>query len=263
MATIHPLALVDPAAKIGANVEIGPFCTVGANVTLGDNSKLISHVVIDGDTRIGQRNTFFPFASIGLASQDKKYANEPTRVVIGDDNVFRESCTIHRGTAQGGGVTTLGSRILVMAYGHVAHDCVVGDDVILANAATLAGHVSVGDYAIVGGLAAIHQFCRVGAHAMIGGCACVTQDIAPYILGHGNPFSASSVNVEGLKRRGFDADAVDAVRAAYKLIWRSGMVLAQAKIELQTMHDASNDSAQRALKPLIDFLATPGRGLAR
>jgi UDP-N-acetylglucosamine acyltransferase len=263
MAAIHPLALVDPAAKLGANVEIGPFCTVGANVKLGDDCKLISHVVIDGDTKIGARNTFFPFASIGLASQDKKYANEPTRVVIGDDNVFRESCTIHRGTAQGGGVTSMGSRILAMAYAHVAHDCVVGDDVILANNATLAGHVIVGDFAIVGGLAAIHQFCRVGSHVMIGGCACVTQDVAPYVLGHGNPFSVSGVNVEGLKRRGFDADAISAVRAAHKLIWRSGNVLAQAKIELQALHDSSSESSRRALKPLIEFLSTPGRGLAR
>jgi UDP-N-acetylglucosamine acyltransferase len=263
MASIHPLAIVDAAAKLADDVEVGPFCTVGANVKIGAGSKLISHVVMDGHTTIGARNTFFPFASIGLASQDKKYANEPTRLVIGDDNVFRESCTIHRGTAQGGGVTTVGSRILAMAYAHVAHDCIVGDDAILANNATLAGHVSVGEFAIVGGLSAIHQFCRVGAHVMIGGCACVTQDIAPYILGHGNPFSVSGVNVEGLKRRGFDLDAIAAVRAAHKLIWRSGTVLAQAKVELQTLHDSSSEAAKRALLPLIEFLATPGRGLAR
>jgi UDP-N-acetylglucosamine acyltransferase len=145
----------------------------------------------------------------------------------------------------------------------VAHDCVVGDDVILANAATLAGHVSVGDFAIVGGLAGIHQFCRVGAHVMIGGCACVLQDVAPYVLGHGNPFAVSGVNVEGLKRRGFDADAIATVRAAHKLVWRSGIVLAQAKIELRALHDSSNESAKRALLPLIEFLATSGRGLAR
>jgi UDP-N-acetylglucosamine acyltransferase len=263
VAVIHPLAIVDAAATLASDVEVGPFCTIGANVALGAGCKLISHVVIDGHTSIGARNTFFPFASIGLASQDKKYANEPTRVLIGDDNVFRESCTIHRGTAQGGGVTTIGSRILAMAYAHVAHDCVIGDDVILANAATLAGHVRIGDFAIVGGLAAIHQFCRVGAHAMIGGCACVLQDVPPYILGNGNPFSVSGVNLEGLKRRGFDAEAIAAVRAAYKLIWRSGTVLAQAKLELQALHDSSDDSAQRALRPLVDFLAVPGRGLAR
>jgi UDP-N-acetylglucosamine acyltransferase len=263
MAVIHPLAIVDAAARLADDVEVGPFCTIGPNVEIGAGCKLVSHVVIDGLTTIGAGNIFFPFASIGLASQDKKYANEPTRLLIGDNNVFRESCTIHRGTVQGGGVTTMGSRILAMAYAHVAHDCVVGNDVILANNATLAGHVSVGDFAIVGGLSAIHQFCRVGVHAMIGGCACVTQDIAPYILGNGNPFSASGVNVEGLKRRGFDADATAAVRAAYKLVWRSGMVLAQAKLELQSLHDTSNESAQRALQPLIEFLATSGRGLAR
>ncbi len=263
MATVHPTAIVDPKAMLHDDVEIGPFCVVGENVTLGAGSKLVSHVVIDGITTIGARNTFFPFASIGLAPQDKKYAGEPTRLVIGDDNVFRESCTIHRGTEQDRSVTTLGSRILAMAYAHVAHDCVVGDDVILANAATLAGHVNVGEFAIVGGLAAVHQFCRVGAHAMIGGCSCVTQDVAPYVLGHGNPFAVSGMNLEGLKRRGYDADAQAAVKSAHKLIWRSGVVLAEAKLQLQQMHDEGNASAQRALKPLIDFLAISGRGLAR
>lgn len=263
MARIHPTAIVAPTAQLAPDVEIGPFSTVGEHVHIGAGSKLVSHVVIDGHTTIGERNTFFPFASIGLAPQDKKYAGEPTRLVIGNDNVFRESCTIHRGTTQDRGVTTLGSRILVMAYAHVAHDCIVGDDVILANGATLAGHVQVGQFAIVGGLAAIHQFCRVGEHAMIGGCACVTQDIAPYVLGHGNPFSVSGVNLEGLKRRGFDADAIAAVRNAHKVVWRSGHVLAEAKTHLQTLHDESNASAQAALKPLIEFLAVSGRGLAR
>ena len=202
MSTTHALSLVHPNAMLAEDVEIGPFCTVGAHVTIGAGSKLISHVVIDGDTTIGARNTFYPYASIGLAPQDKKYAGEPTRLVIGDDNVFRENCTIHRGTVLDKGVTTIGSRILFMAYAHVAHDCVVGDDVILANGATLAGHVHMDAFAILGGVSAVHQFCRVGAHAMIGGCACVTQDIAPYVLGTGNPFSVSSVNLEGLKRRG-------------------------------------------------------------
>ncbi|TAG73114.1 MAG: acyl-ACP--UDP-N-acetylglucosamine O-acyltransferase [Burkholderiales bacterium] len=263
MARIHPTAIVASSAELASDVEVGPFSTVGEHVRIGAGSKLVSHVVIDGHTTIGERNTFFPFSSIGLAPQDKKYAGEPTRVVIGNDNVFRESCTIHRGTAQDNGVTTLGSRILVMAYAHVAHDCLVGDDVILANAATLAGHVQVGAFAIIGGLAGVHQFCRVGQHAMIGGCACVTQDVAPYVLGHGNPFSVSSVNLEGLKRRGFDADAVAAVRDAHKIVWRSGHVLAEARVHLLALHDASSASAQAALKPLIDFLAVSGRGLAR
>ncbi len=263
MATIHPLALVHPDAQLAADVSVGPFCTVGANVALGAGTQLISHVVVDGHTTVGERNTFYPFASIGMASQDKKYAGEPTKVVIGHDNVFRESCTIHRGTAQGGGITTLGSRILVMAYAHVAHDCVVGDDVILANNATLAGHVVVGEFAILGGLSGVHQFCRVGAHAMIGGCACVLQDVAPYVIGHGNPFSVSGVNSEGLKRRGFGADAVAAVRAAHKTIWRSGLVLKEAIAELEATEAAATDDVRQALRPLLDFVRAPGRGLAR
>jgi UDP-N-acetylglucosamine acyltransferase len=263
VAQIHPTAIVDPRAQLADDVEIGPFCTVGPNVSIAAGSRLISHVVIDGGTTVGRRNTFYPFASIGLAPQDKKYADEPTRLVIGDDNVFRENCTIHRGTVQDQGVTTLGSRILVMASAHVAHDCVVGDDVILANVATLAGHVKVGDFAIVGGLAAVHQFCRVGAHVMIGGCACVTQDVAPYVIGHGNPFSVSGMNVEGLRRRGVDADAIAAVRTAHKIVWRSGDVLAVAREKLQALHNESSVSAQAALKPLIEFLSVSGRGLAR
>jgi UDP-N-acetylglucosamine acyltransferase len=263
MATIHANAIVHPSAQLATDVDVGPFCNVGKAVKIGAGSRLISHVVIDGDTTIGEGNTFYPFASIGLAPQDKKYAGEPTQLVIGNDNVFRESCTIHRGTTQDQQVTRLGSRILVMAYAHVAHDCVVGDDVILANAATLAGHVKVGDFAIVGGLAGVHQFCRIGAHAMIGGAACVLQDVAPYVIGNGNPFSVSGVNLEGLKRRGFDADALAAVRAAHKLVWRSGKVLAEAKIELQAAHDASNEAGKRALLPLIEFLSESGRGLAR
>jgi UDP-N-acetylglucosamine acyltransferase len=263
MATVHTHAIVHPSAELATDVEVGPFCTIGANVKIGAGSRLISHVVIDGHTTIGERNTFYPFASIGLAPQDKKYAGEPTQLVVGDDNVFRESCTIHRGTMQDKQVTRMGSRILAMAYAHVAHDCVIGDDVILANAATLAGHVKVGDFAIVGGLAGVHQFCRIGAHAMIGGAACVLQDVAPYLIGNGNPFSVSGVNLEGLKRRGFDADALAIVRAAHKLVWRSGNVLAEAKVSLQAMYDAGNDSEQRALQPLIEFLSVSGRGLAR
>jgi UDP-N-acetylglucosamine acyltransferase len=263
MPKIHAQSIVDAKAQLADDVEVGPFCTIGPGVKIGTGSKLISHVVMDGDTTIGERNTFFPFASIGLASQDKKYAGEITRTVIGNDNIFREGCTVHRGTPSGAAVTTVGSRVLVMAYAHIAHDCVVGNDVIMANSATLAGHVVVGEFAIIGGLAAVHQFCRVGAHVMIGGCACITQDVAPYVLGHGNPFSVSTVNLEGLKRRGFDSDAMSAVRSAHKIVWRSGKTLADARVELQNLHDNSSDSAQRALKPLIDFLAVPGRGLAR
>ncbi len=265
MAKVHPNSIVDPSAQLAEDVEVGPFCTVGAGVRLGPGSRLISHVVMDGDTSIGAGNTFYPFCSIGLASQDKKYAGEPTRTVIGDHNVFRESCTVHRGTVQDQGTTRIGSRGLFMAYAHVAHDCVIGHDVILANAATLAGHVRVGNWAILGGLAGVHQFCRVGEHAMVGGASCVLQDVAPYTLGQGNPFSVSSVNAEGLKRRGFSVDAIAAVRNAYKVVFRNNLTLKEAIAELQAhvSDPAAADDVRAALQPLLDFLQTPGRGLAR
>ena len=263
MAHVHALSIVHAGAKLAPDVEVGPFCTVGDGVVLGAGCKLVSHVVNDGDTHIGTGNTFFPFCSIGLASQDKKYSNEATKVVIGDDNVFRESCTVNRGTAQDRGVTTIGSRGLFMAYAHVAHDCTVGDDVILANAATLGGHVHVGNWAILGGLAGVHQFCRIGEHAMVGGASCVLQDVAPYVLGQGNPFSLSTVNSEGLKRRGFSAEAVVTVRNAFKTVFRNGLTLKEAINALETELVTSSDDARAALTPLVTFLQTPGRGLAR
>lgn len=263
MAHVHALSVVHPDAKLAPDVEVGPFCTIGAGVTIGAGSKLVSHVVVDGDTTIGSGNTFYPFCSIGLASQDKKYANEPTRVVIADNNVFRENCTVHRGTVQDKGLTSIGSRGLFMASAHVAHDCVVGDDVILANAATLGGHVRVGNWAILGGLAGVHQFCRVGEHAMVGGASCVVQDIAPYVLGQGNPFGVSTVNAEGLKRRGFSPEAIAAVRNAHKTIYRNNLTLKEAIAALETEHASASADVGAALQPLITFLQTPGRGLAR
>lgn len=263
MAQVHPLSIVHPSAQLADDVEIGPFCTVGAGVVLGSECQLISHVVIDGDTHVGSGNTFYPFCSIGLASQDKKYANESTRVEIGDDNVFRESCTVHRGTAQDKGVTLIGSRGLFMAYAHVAHDCVLGDDVILANAATLGGHVRVGDWAIIGGLAGVHQFCRIGAHAMVGGASCVLQDVAPYVLGQGNPFSLSTVNAEGLKRRGFTLEMIAAVRNAYKTVFRNNLTLKDAIATLIAEQQAHAPEVQSVITPLLEFLQSPGRGLAR
>jgi UDP-N-acetylglucosamine acyltransferase len=263
MANIHALSVVHPGAKLARDVFVGPFCTVGEGVELGAGCKLVSHVVIDGNTTAGTGNTFFPFCSIGLASQDKKYADEPTKVVIGDDNVFRESCTVHRGTTQDRGVTTIGSRGLFMAYAHVAHDCRVGDDVILANAATLGGHVHVGNWAILGGLAGVHQFCRIGEHAMVGGASCVLQDVAPYVLGQGNPFTLSTVNSEGLKRRGFSPEAVTTVRNAFKTVFRNNLTLKEAVSALEAELLTASDEGKAALMPLIAFLQTPGRGLAR
>lgn len=263
MAQVHSLSIIHPSAQLADDVEIGPFCTVGAGVVLGAKSQLISHVVIDGDTRIGSGNTFYPFCSIGLASQDKKYANESTRVEIGNDNVFRESCTVHRGTAQDQGVTLIGSRGLFMAYAHVAHDCVLGDDVILANAATLGGHVRVGNWAIIGGLAGVHQFCRIGAHAMVGGASCVLQDVAPYVLGQGNPFTLSTVNAEGLKRRGYTPEMIAAVRSAYRIVFRNNLTLKDAIVTLGAEQQSHSVEVQAVIAPLLDFLQSPGRGLAR
>ena len=263
MAQVHSLSIVHPSAQLADDVEIGPFCTVGAGVVLGPKCQLISHVVIDGDTRVGAGTTFYPFGSIGLASQDKKYANESTRVEIGNDNVFRESCTVHRGTAQDKGVTRIGSRGLFMAYAHVAHDCVLGDDVILANAATLGGHVRIGDWAIIGGLAGVHQFCRIGAHAMVGGASCVLQDVAPYVLGQGNPFSLSTVNAEGLKRRGFTPEMIAAVRNAYRVVFRSNLTLKDAIATLIAEQKTLSAEVQPIIAPLLEFLQSPGRGLAR
>lgn len=263
MAQVHSLSIVHPSAQLADDVEIGPFCTVGAGVVLGANCQLISHVVIDGDIRAGSGNTFYPFCSIGLASQDKKYANESTRVEIGNDNVFRESCTVHRGTAQDKGVTRIGSRGLFMAYAHVAHDCVVGDDVILANAATLGGHVRVGDWAIIGGLAGVHQFCRIGAHAMVGGASCVLQDVAPYVLGQGNPLTLSTVNAEGLKRRGFTPEMIAAVRNAYRVVFRNNLTLKDAIATLIAEQETHSAEVQSVIATLLEFLQSPGRGLAR
>ena len=263
MAHVDSQSIVHPSAQLADDVEIGPFCTVGAGVVLGPKSQLISHVVIDGDTRVGARNIFYPFCSIGLASQDKKYANESTRVEIGNDNVFRESCTVHRGTAQDKGVTLIGSRGLFMAYAHVAHDCVLGDDVILANAATLGGHVRVGDWAIIGGLAGVHQFCRIGAHAMVGGASCVLQDVAPYVLGQGNPFSLSTVNAEGLKRRGFTPEMIAAIRNAYRVVFRNNLTLKDAIATLIAEQQTHSAEVQSVIAPLLEFLQSPGRGLAR
>ena len=263
MARIHPHSIVHSSAQLADDVVVGPFCTVGAGVVIDSQCQLISHVVIDGDTRVGKGNMFYPFCSIGLASQDKKYANESTRVEIGDDNVFRESCTVHRGTAQDKGLTLIGSRGLFMAYAHVAHDCVLGDDVILANAATLGGHVRVGDWAIIGGLAGVHQFCRIGAHAMVGGASCVLQDVAPYVLGQGNPFTLSTVNAEGLKRRGFTAEMIAAVRNAYKVVFRNNLTLKDAIATLIAEQETHSPDVQSVIAPLLEFLQSPGRGLAR
>ncbi|HSH49894.1 MAG TPA: acyl-ACP--UDP-N-acetylglucosamine O-acyltransferase [Halomonas sp.] len=215
---IHPTAIVDPSARLADDVEVGPFTLIGAGVEIGAGSRIGSHVVIKGPTVLGERTRIFQFASVGEECQDKKYAGEPTRLVLGDDNVVREGVTLHRGTVQDRGETTIGSRNLFMAYVHVGHDCVIGNDCILANQVTLAGHVKLGNFAIVGGLSAIHQFCHFGEYAMAGGGSIITKDTPAFVMINGNPARTHGLNLVGLKRRGFSKEALRALDEAYKLV---------------------------------------------
>jgi UDP-N-acetylglucosamine acyltransferase len=255
---IHPTALVHPGARIGANVEVGPYSVIDEHVEIGDDCRIGPHVVITGHTRIGRGNRFFQFCSIGEAPQDKKYAGEPTRLEIGDGNTVREFCTFNVGTSQDRGVTRIGHDNWIMAYVHIAHDCEVGDHTVFANNATLAGHVSVGDYAILGGFTGVHQFCRVGAHAMIGIASVIRQDVPPFLTIAGNPAAPFGVNAEGLKRRGFSSEALAALKRAYKTLYKSSLSLTEAQAAI-----AAEASGQPELQPLADFLAVTGRGIIR
>jgi UDP-N-acetylglucosamine acyltransferase len=224
---IHPTAAIDPAAEIGADCEIGPYCVIGAGVRLGDGCRLEHHVSLHGPAQFGNGNRFFPFACLGQQTQDLKYVGEPTHLVVGDGNSFREFVTVHRGTAPGSS-TRVGSGGNFLAYTHIAHDCTVGDHVIFSNNGTLAGHVEVGDHAIIGGLTAVHQFCRIGRHAMTGGCSKIVQDVPPYMIADGNPAKVRSYNKVGLERHGFSEAAHRHVKEAYRLIYRSSLNLQQA-----------------------------------
>ncbi|HEY8368323.1 MAG TPA: acyl-ACP--UDP-N-acetylglucosamine O-acyltransferase [Thermodesulfobacteriota bacterium] len=228
MSAIHPTAVIDGRAEIGRDVEIGPYAIVGPDVIIGDGTVLMPHAVVERWTRIGRRCRIHPFAVLGGAPQDLKYRGEETWLEVGDETVVREAATLNRGTAGGIGKTVVGRRCLLMAYSHVAHDCVLGDNVILANAATLAGHVTVEDYVILGGLAAVQQFARLGAHSFIGGTSGVNQDVAPYMLVSGVPASNRGLNLVGLKRRGFSEETIRALKRAYQTIFRSGTTLAKA-----------------------------------
>ncbi|MDR5867199.1 acyl-ACP--UDP-N-acetylglucosamine O-acyltransferase [Halomonas koreensis] len=240
---IHPTAIVDPGARLADDVEVGPFSVIGADVEIGAGSRIGPHVVIQGPTVLGERTRIFQFASVGEECQDKKYAGEPTRLVMGDDNVIREGVTLHRGTVQDRGETTIGSRNLFMAYVHVGHDCVIGDDCILANQVTLAGHVKLGDFAILGGLSAIHQFCHFGDHAMAGGGSIITKDTPAYVMINGNPAQAHGLNLIGLRRRGFSKEAIQALGEAYKLVYRQGMTVEQALTEIRTRYSLPETEA--------------------
>ena len=257
-AKIHETAIIHPDARIGKGVEIGPWTLIGAEVEIGDDCWIGPHVVIKGPTRIGERNHIFQFCSIGEDCQDKKYAGERTILEIGDDNVIRESCTFHRGTSQDESLTRVGSRNLFMVNVHVAHDCRVGDDCIFANNATLAGHVHIGSHVIFGGHAAIHQFGRVGSHAFIAGCAALNKDVPPYVMAAGLYAKPFGVNSEGLRRRGFSAEAISAIKKAYKIIFRSGKTVADVIPELEELN-----KLQPEVGAMIEFLQQNERGIIR
>lgn len=227
MSRIHPTAIVDPKARIGEGVAIGPYCTVGGDVALGDNVELVSHVVVAGHTEIGANTRIFPFATVGLPPQDLKYKGEPTRLTVGRDCVIREHATLHPGTVGGGGLTVVGDGCLLMVGCHVAHDCKLGNRVILTNNATLGGHVHVGDHAMMGGLSAVHQFVRIGQHAMVGGMTGVEGDVIPYGLVMGDRARLAGLNLVGLKRRGFSRDEIHALRAAYRMLFAAEGTLAE------------------------------------
>jgi UDP-N-acetylglucosamine acyltransferase len=255
-AEIDPLARVAPGAVLEPGVRVGPYCVVGAGVRLGRGSVLDSHVVIDGDTRVGERNHFFPFASIGLVPQDLKYRGEESRVEIGDRNVFREGCTVHRGTRGGEGVTRIGSDNLFMAQSHVAHDCRVGNHAILANAVALSGHVEVQDFATIGGLSGVHQFCRVGTHAFVGGATVVTKDVLPFSLTVGNRARFFGLNLVGLRRRGFAAEAIAALKQACRTLATPGLALAEALRRIESEPSLSDE-----VRTLVGFVRSSERGV--
>ena len=256
---IHPTAIVSPLASIGKNVRIGPYCIIGANVELGDDCVLHSHVVIDGHSKIGRGNEFFPFAAIGGKTQDLKYVADPTYLEIGDLNVFRENTTVHRST-HGDVPTRIGSHNLFLCYSHVAHDCQLGNHIILSNSVGLAGHIIVEDYAIISGLAAAHQFCRIGKHSIVGGCSKVVQDVPPFMIVDGNPANVRGLNLVGLQRRGFADEDIKHLKSAYKkLFLKKDGNMATSISSLKAHHAA--DTPQVA--HLIDFVEKSERGVTR
>ncbi len=262
VARIHPTAIVDPSAELAATVEVGPYAIVGARVRVGEGTSIGPHCVIEGPTTIGRENRIAPYCALGGAPQDKKYAGEPTELHIGDRNTIREYCNFNRGTAQDAGVTRLADDNWIMANVHIAHDCQVGSRVIMANYAGLAGHVHLGDWVIVGGLSGVHQFCKVGAHAMIGSSSAVSQDVPPFMLADGNPLAVRGFNVEGLRRRGFDAERIAAVKQMHRLLYRQQLTFEQARESIARLADEV-PAAAADVALMTDFLAQSRRGIAR
>lgn len=261
-ASIHATAIVSPGAEIADDVEIGAYSLIGPNVSIGPGTQVGPHCIIDGHTRIGANNVFYRFCSIGGMPQDKKYRGEPTRLEIGDGNMFREYVTLNTGTTQDVGVTRLGDDNWVMAYVHVAHDCQIGSHTIIANSVQLAGHIHIGDWAILGGQSAVHQFVHIGAHSMIGGSSAIRQDIPPYVVGAGDPFRPVGINSEGLRRRGYDAETISALKETYKLLYRRNLNMEEAAAAMRRLQQ-ERPAAHDAIELLAAFIERPGRGIVR
>ncbi len=257
---IHPTAVIDPSAKLGEGVEIGPYCVIHGGVEIGDGCWLQNHVTLDGPSRIGAGNRFFAFSSIGQRTQDLKYAGEPTSLVVGENNTFREFVTVNRGTLPGT-ETRIGSHNNFLAYSHIAHDCIVGDHVIFSNNGTLAGHVTMGDHAILGGLTAVHQFCRVGRHAITGGCSKIVQDVPPFMIADGNPAEVRGINQVGLQRNGFSESDIRALKEAYRTLYRKNLNVSEATRALKERH--AGDPEEAPVRELIRFIESSERGIIR
>lgn len=255
---IHPSAIIDPTAVLDEGVSVGPWSIIGPGVEVGANCQIASHVVIKGPTKIGKNNQIFQFCSIGEDCQDKKYQGETTYLEIGDDNIFRESCTIHRGTVQDNAITRIGNRNLFMVNVHVAHDCMIGDDVIMANNCAAAGHVSIGNHAILGGFTAVHQFCQIGTSAMCGAGTVILKDVPAFVMTNGNPAIPHGINTVGLRRLGYDQTTISAVKKAYKVVYRQGLTVVEA---CNTLTKMAEDTPE--IKSLLMSLQTSDRGIIR
>lgn len=262
MASIHPTAIVEAGAELDPSVSVGAYSIVREHVRVGRGTTIGPHCVIEGHTTIGADNRIFQFCSIGAAPQDKKYAGEPTELQIGDRNTIREFCTFNTGTSQDSGVTRVGSDNWIMAYVHIAHDVQLGSHTVLANNATLAGHVHVGDWAIVGGLSGIHQFCKVGAHVMLGFQSHVSQDVPPFMTAAGNPLSVAGTNAEGLRRRGFSRERIALVKQMHRLLYREGLTLDKARAAIAALH-GTVEGGDADVEALLGFVAAATRGIAR
>jgi UDP-N-acetylglucosamine acyltransferase len=262
MSNIHPTALIDPKAQLDSSVKVGPYTTIGPHVQAGQGTTIGAHCTIEGHTRIGRNTQIFQFCSVGAIPQDKKYAGEETALEIGDNNTIREFCSLNLGTAQGGGVTRIGHDNWIMAYVHVAHDCHIGDHTIIANATQLGGHVHIADWAFLGGLCGVHQFVRVGAHAMIGFQSRLSQDLPPFMTAAGNPVEAQGINQEGLRRRGFSPERIAAIKQMHRALYRNGLTLEAAQLEIGAMKLTAREAAEDA-GLLLEFLATAERGIVR